>query len=303
MRWLDAETVVRRLPPDVARQAVERALTALAAGQVHAPLRQVASLPAGDTLLMPAELDGYLAVKLLNVRPANRAAGGPTLPGVVVVFDAASGEPIAALDGPALTGVRTAAIAAVATRRLARAWTRVAVIGAGAQAPYQVEALVALGGVAEVRLYNRTPERALRLAALVRERHPEVTVRVAAEVQEATLEADVVTLVTSAREPILRLADVKPTVHVNAMGAYRPTDREVATDLVANATVYADTLEGCLAEAGDLLLPAAEGALDLRRVRPLAEALERTGPPSGMTLMKSVGAAAFDVTSAAWAVR
>lgn len=294
--WLSAAELERLLTPRWARAAVDRALEAERGQAAHTPPRQLVPMPLGTLFVMPGSWAGSLAVKLLNDRPGQ----AETLPGVVVLFDDETGRPRAVLDGPVLTALRTAALAGWATERLARARRRVAVLGAGFQAWYQVEALLDLGGVEALALWNRTPGRAAALAARVRAGHPRLAVSVAASVPEAVRGADVVTVVTRSPSPLLDRGMLADHVHVNAMGAYRPADRECASDLMQAATVYADTRAAVLAESGDVRLPVAEGRLALEAVHALAHAPAH--PPAGLTVMKSVGAAIFDVVAAqcAW---
>jgi ornithine cyclodeaminase/alanine dehydrogenase-like protein (mu-crystallin family) len=299
--YLGPEEVEACLPPSVARRAVERALQALRDGEAQVAPRSRVSSHGGDALLMAASLPEAWVLKVLHVRPQNPELGLPALVGVVLVADPKTGLPRAVLDGPTFTGIRTAALAAWATERLARRCQVVALLGAGFQARFQAEALLALGGVEELRLWNRTCQRAQRLADDLATRHPTLRLTVAAQVQDAARGADVVTVVTSSPHPLLTAADLSPHAHVNAMGAYLPTHRELASDVLAHATVYADTLEACQREAGDLLLAAAEGALDLGAVRPLWAALEGP-PPQGRTVLKSVGSAVFDAAVAAAAL-
>lgn len=302
MTWIDGDELRRRLPPDRAFAAIELALEAMAAGTAETPARYAATLGSGTSLLMAAGLPGALAVKVLHVREENRSRGLPSLPGVVLLFDPDTGCPLAALDGPTLTGLRTAAIAAVATRHLARSLETVAILGAGSLAPFMVDALLRWNQTTCLKLWNRTPEGSRRLAEYASDRHPSVRVEVSTSPADVARNADVITLVTGSRVPLLSGRDVSPLAHINAMGAYRPTDREVATDLVARARVYVDTLQGCLDEAGDILIPAKEGQLDLGSVTPL-DAVRSAPRPQGLTFFKSVGAAVFDAATAllAWA--
>jgi ornithine cyclodeaminase/alanine dehydrogenase-like protein (mu-crystallin family) len=89
----------------------------------------------------------------------------------------------------------------------------------------------------------------------------------------------------------------KPTVLINAMGTYRPTTREIDGDIVEHAILYADYLPSCLVEAGEYLIPAASGHLDLTWVLPLSMA-RTLGSQEGITVMKSVGSAIFDLAGA-----
>ncbi len=294
--WISAPELECLLTPRWARAAVSRALEAGRGQEAHTPLRQLVPMPRGTLFVMPGSWAGSLAVKLLNDRPGQ----ADTLPGVVVLFDDETGQPRAILDGPVLTALRTAALAGWATERLARARRRVAVVGAGFQAWYQVEALLDLGGVEALALWNRTGGRALALAERVRAWHPDLAVSVAETVSQAVRAADVVTVVTRSPSPLLDRSMLAAHAHVNAMGAYRPADRECASDVMHAATVYADTREAVLAESGDVRIPIAEGRLAPEAVLPLASAPAR--PPAGLTVMKSVGAALFDVAAAqcAW---
>ena len=297
MRWFDRAELETSFTPKRALEAVEEALRAIALGEATIAQRVVADVPEGASLLMTARLPGALTVKIVQVRPENAGRRLPRHPGIVLLFDPDTGLPRAGFDAEVITGRRTAAISAFAARAFAPHRPVVAVLGAGSQGFYQAEGLLALGGVEEIRLWNRTEAKARALSERLREIFPEISFRVAESVCEAARDADVVTAATASPEPLLALTDVKPGALVNAVGAYRPETRELSTDLVASATLFADTLEGCLAEAGDFLVPAREGALDLGRVRPLAEALNRERP-HGTVVMKSVGSAAFDAASA-----
>jgi len=293
--WLGAQVLERVLPPRAAKDAVGAALAALGAGEAVTPLRQVVAMPEGALFLMPAALGGTLAVKILNDRPTR--PDGLTLPGVVVLFERTTGRPLCVLDGPTLTALRTAGIAAWATERLGRRRNRVALVGAGFQARYQVEGLLDLGGITTVTLYNRHRARAERLARDLAARHPDVAWAVADTVAAAVNGADVVTVVTRSTSPLLERWMLVPDVHINAMGAFRPTDRECAGDVIAGAAVFADTLEGVLAEAGDVVLPIRDGQLTASSVKALSQA-PPTPPRGTRTVMKSVGAAVFDAAAA-----
>ncbi len=295
--WISGDRLERLLPPAAAIEAVEAALRAERSGQTLTPLR--GRLESAGTVLMtmPTSSPEHLGIKVLTLADGNRDRGLPTIQGVVLVFGTADGRLQGVVDGPALTARRTAAVAGWATDRLADPAARhLVLVGAGAQAAHQAEAVCAVRPIERISCWNRTPERAERLAAELRARHPSLRVTAVADLCRATRSADVVTLVTGAREPLLSRRDLPHRCHVNAIGAHGPQDRELASDVVAAAAVYADTVAGCLAEAGDVLIPIAEGRLTRRGVRRLADA--RPGA-EGLTVMKSVGSAVFDLACAA----
>lgn len=298
MRWVGADEVRSGLPPPVAIDAVETALGQLASGRAGTSGREFSGTVDTPLAVMPGYADGCLGLKVITVVEANPARGLPMIQGVVVVFAEGTGELVGIVDGPSLTAVRTAAIAGAATRRLAVPDAQsLLMVGAGAQGPAQVEAVMAVRPIIDVAIWNRTLERARALAVQVAELHPEATVRVAGDLQEAAAQADVITLATATSNPLLRLDGLRPHCHVNAMGAYQPDRRELSTELVAAAHVYADTVEGCLSEAGDLLIPIAEGRLERDSVRSLTES--RPEDRERLTVMKSVGSAIFDLACAA----
>jgi ornithine cyclodeaminase/alanine dehydrogenase-like protein (mu-crystallin family) len=301
VRWLGAEEVARALPPLTAIEVVEQALEQLADGRAGTSGRQFHGTEGTPLAVMPGYAAGCVGLKVISVVERNRSRSLPTIQGAVVVFQEDTGKLLGVVDGPSLTAIRTAAIAGAATQRLAAPQaSSFLMVGAGAQARAQVEAVLAVRPIAEVTIWNRTPAPAADLRDWVSGRHRGLVVRVTDGLQEAAGNADVITLATSSRLPLLSVTGLRPHCHINAMGAFRPDRREVATDVVEAAAIYADTVEGCLAEAGDLLIPMAEGRLDPSRVRSLRES--GPGDQGRLTVMKSVGSAIFDLASAARAL-
>ena len=288
--------------------AMQQALTALAQGEVHNPLRSVVRPPGASTLigLMPVYRGGNApahALKEVVVAFDNPARGLDTHQGAVLVHDGTTGRLTAILNASAVTEIRTAAVSAVATRALARPGARtVAVIGAGVQARSHVEAMrTVLGDDIEVRVSSLTPERAEALAA-------ETGARVAAGTEEAVDGADVVCTVTSSAEPVLRRAWLAAGAHVNAVGSSLPTVRELDTDTIRDAALFVDRRESALAEAGDLLLAGREDpALGAAHIRAeLGEVLTGAHPgrtsDDELTVFESLGLAVEDLAAAELAV-
>ena len=298
MSWYSADEVAHALPPLTAIEVVDQALEQLARGQAGTDGRRFHGTESTPMGIMPGYVAGCVGVKVISVVEGNPGRGLPTIQGAVVAFEEGSGRLLGVFDGPSLTAIRTAAIAGSATRRLSIPAARsFLMVGAGAQAPFQVEAVLAVRPITHVAIWNRTTAAADELRRWVRQRHPEVVAWVAHDLQAAARGADVITLATSSPEPLLSGAGLRPHCHINAMGAFRPDRRELTTDLVEAAVLYADTLEGCLSEAGDLLIPMAEGRLDPARVRSLRDSAP--ADQGRLTVMKSVGSAVFDLAGAA----
>ncbi len=313
MELLDAEAVRARLPMDVAIDAMREAFTALAAGEVTAPPRGFHAIDAlgtdGMLATMPAHVAGatdVLATKVVSIVPDNATRDLPSIHGLLVAFDGTTGEPLGAVDGTVVTAIRTAAVSGLATDLLAPAdATTLAVLGTGVQGREHVAAVRAVRPIERVHLWNRTTARAEALAADLRAAGLEVVV--AATPAEAAAGSEVVCACTAATAPLLEAADVAPGTHVNAVGAFTPTMRELGADLLAASWLAVDTRAGAWEEAGDVLLAIEDGAIDRDHVRAeLAElvtgAVARPAPGT-TTVFKSVGHAVEDAVTAARLLR
>lgn len=224
--------------------------------------------------------------------------------GVIVLFDGSTGAPAALIDAASITAIRTAATSAVATDALADPGaSRLAVIGAGVQASSHVEAMLAVRPITHLRIWNRTVERAERLAEAVGETHPDTSVSVCGTAAEACNDAAIVCTTTASTHPVIGLVDVASGAHVNAVGAFRPSARELAGDLVRDAWLVVDDRTAALREAGDLLLAAQEADADPPGLiaAELADVLQggETPPVGRLTVFKSVGLAFQDLVAAA----
>jgi ornithine cyclodeaminase len=285
------------------RSLVDALRAAFVAGAT-APVRSShAVTPEGDRLLLMPAWDGAgLGVKIVTVFPRNRERGIASVGALYVLMDGTTGHAVALIDGESLTLRRTAATSALASTLLSRDDARtLLVVGTGALAPYLAEAHCAVRGIERVLVWGRHADRAERTAdALVARGVPAES---ASDLAAALAQADIVSCATTAREPIVRGALVRPGTHVDLVGAFTPEMRESDDDLVARAEVFVDTYAGALKEAGDLVQPIADGAFGREHVRAeLAElaAGTRRGRSSRdvVTLFKSVGTALEDLCAA-----
>jgi ornithine cyclodeaminase/alanine dehydrogenase-like protein (mu-crystallin family) len=238
---------------------------------------------------------------MVSVFRGNAARGLPTLTSIYVLSEYATGAPLAIMDGSYLTAVRTAAGSAVASRHLARPAARtLGVFGTGVQARFHVETIRRVRALERVLVSGTTPDKARAFADWVAEA---TGLRAEVATPEAVSSADVVAACTTSPTPVVIDAAVAPGAHVNAVGAFTPTTRELPSGLIARARVYVDTRAGACSEAGDLLLPLQEGAFDLERVAgEVGEVLlgraRGRGALDEVTVYKSVGAAFLDAATA-----
>jgi alanine dehydrogenase len=272
MRILDAAATRQALPMLDAIEAMEHAFT----GETETPLRSLV----GPSLVMPGRLDDLLAVKVVSTVPGNPA-------GLVVVFDE-QGSPLGVVDGPTITAIRTGAVSGLATRLLAGDNARtLAMLGSGAMAFDQVEAVRTVRPVEEVLVWSRTLENARRLA-------DRVGGEAVADAAEAVSRADVVTCATPATTPLFGERSIRSGTHINAVGAFTPEMAELGPELLERAYVVVDDIDAAAAEAGDLIQADRHPNTTLRSL------LAGTHPEIGedVTVFKSVGVAAQDVAAA-----
>jgi ornithine cyclodeaminase len=287
-------------------EAVEEAMRAASAGQVVAPDRLIAPLPDGVSyfILMPGSLEQppVYGAKIVGLHPGNSAAGRQAVQGFVALFDGHDGGLLALIDGAELTRLRTAAASALATRELARsdACTH-GLFGAGVQAAAHLEAIALVRRIEHTVVWARDPGKAREFAL---EQGQRTGWRITATEDPAEAGAcDVVTAVTNSPTPVLRGAWLRPGAHLNLVGAHEPEHREADSEAVCGAAVYVDSRQSALNEAGDLLIPIAEGGMSADDiVGELGEVL--TGEAAGrrdarqITLYKSLGIVAQDLFAA-----
>jgi alanine dehydrogenase len=306
LRVYSADEVHAALPWAALADALEDAFID---GDTDAPMRHAHALGAGGTLLlMPAWSPRSLGVKLVTVMPEAVQRGAGTVQASYLLLDRATGQPRALIDGEALTLRRTAAASALAAQLLARPDARrLLLAGTGRLAPWMAQAHVALRpDLAHVDVWGRNADAAEEVVEALREEG--IDAEVALDLRHAAEQADVITCATTAREPLLHGAWLKPGAHVDLVGGFRRDMREADDAAVLRARVFVDTFAGALAEAGDLTQPLERGVIERAHVRgELAQLLR--GEVKGrvhaddITLFKSVGTALEDLAAAALVVR
>ena len=298
------------LPMDECIQVMSEAMAALAREQAFQPVRMMVRPPGahGFMALMPAYVapetgPAFFGLKALCVFHDNPALGKDAHQGAVLLFSGETGEPLAMMNASALTAIRTGAVSGLATRLLAREDAGdCAIIGAGVQARTHLAAMRAVRRLQRVRVAGRTLAHAQQFAQELGAGAP-FPIEAVASVEAAVRGADLIVTATTANEPILKREWIAPGAHINAVGAYTPTTREVDGETMAAARLFVDRRESALAEAGDILLPMQAGLFGPEHI--LAEIGEvvigsRPGraTPSEITLFKSVGLPVEDAAAA-----
>lgn len=296
---------VLTLPDLIAAMRV--ALSQYSGGCAQQPLRTVLEIGTARSYfgLMPAALDSPAAVgaKLVTVFAGNRAIGLPSHLATIVLLDPETGAVTALMDGRYITEARTAAVSAVSVDLLARRdASTLAIIGSGVQARSHLRALACVRELRDIRVWS--PSEARRTAFVDEMRHDtDATLTASRTAQEAVKGADLVVLATASEKPVIQTDWIDGGAHIAAVGACRPTHREMDGALVARARTFVDSRVGALAEAGDIVLAIAEGAIAKDHIAgelgELAAGLVAGRQHAAqVTLFKSLGMAVEDVGAA-----
>ncbi len=307
MRIINRQEVERLLPMADCIDAMAEAMRAASSGAVSMPLRLFTPLAddSGSLGLMPGStLDPpFFGAKVISLRFDNPAKGLPTVQGYVSLFDHDTGTPVALIEGSSVTAIRTAAASGLATRVLARQDVRThGIFGTGVQAVTHIDAVACVRDIDRVVVWSRDEQKARRFAAQQSERSQlEVT---ATDDPAEVACCDIVSTVTAATEPVLKGEWLERGSHLNLVGVHTPDAREADSGVIRRSRVYVDLMESAMNEAGDLLIPIAEGAIDEGHI--LGEIGQvMTGAVPGrigdgdITLYKSLGIVAQDLFAAA----
>jgi 1-piperideine-2-carboxylate/1-pyrroline-2-carboxylate reductase [NAD(P)H] len=291
-RYDEAQTA-RLVPYDRLVDTLAATMLDYAAGRIVSPERMAVPIQGGVMLSMPASAADLAMHKLVNVCAGNGALGLPTIHGQVTAYDATTGVPQFMLDGPTVTGRRTAAVSMLAIRTLHAAAPReVLVIGTGKQAAYHVEALAAIYPDARIRVQGSRPGRAREFCAS----HAAVSKQLAALDEAATPESiDVVIAATTSKTPVYTMP-ARAGRLVIGVGAFTADAAEIAPATIHASELYVDDPAGARHEAGDFIL----AGIDWNGVRALAVALAdqaKAVDAARPAMFKSVGCAAWDLAA------
>jgi ornithine cyclodeaminase/alanine dehydrogenase len=303
---LSRDDVTQILQMPDCMDVVEKAFAELADGTAVLPLRIPITPPDGLALYMPAYLKemGALACKVVSVYKDNPTKHKlPTTIGTVLLQNAETGQVICIMDGGYLTAVRTGAVSGVATKYMAREddGQVAGIFGAGVQAKMQLWAVAVARKLSKAMVYDISSEAADRFVTEMSAKLEMEVVKVGSA--EELLVADIICTATSSPTPLFDGKKVREGTHINGIGSHTPNARELDTTIVKRSRFVADSTEACLKEAGDLMIPIEEGALDESHIyADLGEIVLGTKPgrtgDDEITLFKSNGLAIQDTATA-----
>jgi alanine dehydrogenase len=209
------------------------------------------------TLVMPAYLSqtDALACKIVSVFPHNSLKSLPVIDGLVILFDAENGKPLAAIEGGFLTALRTGAASGLATDLLARKSAEVlAVFGAGRQSRAQIEAVCAVRKIKEISVFSRRPEQTIAFVAEMKGKFEKIDFEIAENPNQAVAKADIICAATTSETPVFKGENVKMGTHINGIGSFTPKMQEIDfSTLKRAAKIVVDSRQNALTEAGELV--------------------------------------------------
>ena len=316
MRIIPQSVVERILPVGKCVDVMRDAMIATSNGDVSLPIRQFMPVPgaSGKMAIMPGSLgtageniDANFGIKLVCKYDRPLIDGKPdplgTHVGMVMLFDSAKGVPLTMIEGSSLTSIRTSAASALATQLMAREdAARLALIGNGEQASRHIDAMMAVRDITHIDVWGRNMARAREFAEAASKRTG-LPVVAHGSAAEAVAAADIICTTTSAKDPVLHGADLKPGQHVNLVGAAIPTSAEVDSEAVKRARFVVDYRPAAMAAAGELLNAIADGSVTEEHIAgEIGEVAQgsvqgRTSDAE-ITIYKSLGVAAQDLAAA-----
>jgi ornithine cyclodeaminase len=279
----------------------------LSKGDTFVPQRnQIPVKDNGVTLFMSAYLPAAdsLGTKIVSVFPKNLKRGLPTIHAVVIALNIETGQPEAVMDGTYLTAMRTGAASGVATELLARKEAEnVCIIGAGVQGRTQLEAVCCVRDIKKVFVYDLNPKAADEYIKEMKSKGaplPDDFEKVVSPM-EALRKSDIICTATTSLTPVFDDSDLKPGIHINGVGSYRPDMQEIPEATIIRSRVFVDSYKASMAETGDLIIPFNKGMITEEHIKTeigqvAAGEVDGRKSEEEMTFFKSVGVAVQDVS-------
>jgi ornithine cyclodeaminase/alanine dehydrogenase-like protein (mu-crystallin family) len=299
--YLTEDQVKSLLPMETAVRLMRQTFEALGRGEAQNQPRRRLMVPTGAVLHALAGAEGgYFGTKIYSSHVKHGANF------FFLLFDSENAKPLAMIEANYLGQIRTGAASGFATDLLARPDSQVLCsIGTGFQARTQVEAILAVRRIAEIRVWSRKAENRQNFAEELKARFG-IPTRAAASGEEAVRGADVIATATWSKDPVFEAEWVSPGAHINAAGSNNAERRELPAEILDRASVIAvDSLEQSRIEAGDLLLAWGKGEWRSPALRELsALAIEKPRrEEEAITIFKSVGLGVEDVAAGAHVYR
>ncbi len=283
---------------------MKEAFVQLSTHAATVPIRTLITTPdeLGCALYMPSYSPAYQLFGLKMVSVFDKNVGMPAIQGNMLIMDGKNGTPLALLEAEYLTALRTGAASGLATELLSQEDAHVlAIFGTGIQAETQLEGVINVREIRRVIVFGRTAEHVTSFCKRLSEKfsigiHP-------AKFLDELKQADIICTATTSLTPVFESTYLKSRVHINGVGSFKPTMQEIPSEVIKNACLVVDQYETALTEAGDILIPIAQGVIDKHHIRAeLGEIISgyKKGKTQSdqITVFKSVGNAIQDLAIA-----
>jgi alanine dehydrogenase len=253
---ISANDVIRLLDIKSCIDAIANIFCAHEAGGSRGPVSAGLTLPEGSvhTKTAAVDFDGrlFVAVKANVNLPGNPERNGrPTIQGALILLDGGTGQPLAVMDSIALTGIRTAAVAALAAKHLSTETAdTITILGCGEQGEAQLRAMSVVRDLRRAFVIDRDTRKAESFASRLAD---ELNLRVefTTDLTEALRASAVCVTCTTSQTPLLFREHLHPGLFVAAVGADNPAKQEIDAAAMASSRVVVDSLAACAA-SGDL---------------------------------------------------
>lgn len=271
------------------------------------PTRQVFELSESEEnhdafAVLPAWNEEVIGVKSFTYFPSNAEHGYKSLYSKIMLFGRCHGEPLALVDGTSVTLWRTAAVSALASQYLSRQDSaHLVYFGSGNLSRYMIEAHMSVRDIKKVTIIARNTDKAESLRSFLAEKYSHVEFLIGKSNQATISSADIISCGTGAHNPLFDGNWVSDGAHIDLIGNHHKQFRECDTDTVLRSKVFVDSRKNVLNEAGEILIPIAEGVFSEQQI--IAELSEMhqvntIRAKTDITLFKSVGTALSDLITA-----
>ncbi len=261
--------------------------------------------------LLPAWNDKIIAVKAFTYFPSN-SAPHDLLYSKILVFDRAHGTPLALVDGATCTFWRTGGVSGLATRLLSREdSSTMLLLGTGNLSTYMIRANASVRPLKKIMVWGNPDGLPLMadaeaVIAQVSDEFPEIEFSVITDLEAACGEADIIVSATSSPDILIRGAWIKEGTHLDFIGNHHADKRECDTETITKSRVYVDSYVNAFKEAGEIMVPIAEGVFSKEDV--VAELSEMCSGKATLrtddqeiTVFKAIGQALTDLVAASLA--
>ncbi|TDM11958.1 ornithine cyclodeaminase family protein [Macrococcus lamae] len=303
MKWFTEDAIMNTYHMTHAIKDVKNTLVSLGNEEIKTDERTVIETGSSNTMLYMPCVDlkeGYSLIKIISIFPENPQAELPTSQAVSIISELKTGRHLAALSSSYLTRLRTGAITGIATDYLAREDAEVlGVIGTGAMAFEQLLGVLEVRNIKKILLYNRTAQKATQFAARLRERGVKADIEVLEDVDSVTKQSDIINCATKSETAVFNHQAVRDGTHINGLGSYLPSMREITIDTIATADlIVLDDIEGARHEAGEFIEAESRAVFDWKTAIALYELIAgsiKRERAESITIFKSVGASYYDL--------